>query len=130
MSKNRIQFQPGYSLLELFTEYGTEEQCREALFKWKWPHGFICPNCGNKSFCTLKSRNVYQCNHCHHQTSLTSGTIFANTNLTLALVFSHSPDHPIQDWIICPGVKASGWCILQYRLEYEAENHASHERTR
>lgn len=40
-----------------------------------------------KSFCTLKTRRVYQCNHCHHQTSLTSGTIFENTNLPLTRWF-------------------------------------------
>ena len=87
MSKNTVQFQAGYSLPELFNDYGTEEQCRHSLFKWKWPSGFVCPECGSKSFCTLKARKVYQCNHCHHQTSLTSGTIFANTNLPLTQWF-------------------------------------------
>lgn len=87
MSKNRVQFQSGYSLLELFSEYGTEEQCRRAVFNWKWPEDFVCPECGSKSFCTLKIRKVYQCNHCHHQTSLTSGTIFENTNLPLTQWF-------------------------------------------
>lgn len=27
MSKNQVQYQKGYSLLELFKDYGTEEQC-------------------------------------------------------------------------------------------------------
>lgn len=85
--KNQIQFQPGYSLIDLFHDYGTEEQCEQALFNWKWPCGFTCPECGNKSFCQLKCRKVYQCNHCHHQTSLISGTIFSNTNLPLTKWF-------------------------------------------
>ena len=87
MCKNKIQFQRGYSLLELFHDYGTEEQCTQALFQWKWPEGFVCPECGTKSFCTLKCRKVYQCNHCHHQTSLTSGTIFSSTKLPLSRWF-------------------------------------------
>jgi hypothetical protein len=87
MPKNRIQFQSGYSLPELFKDFGTERQCTQALFNWKWPDGFICPECGSKSFCTLKSRKVYQSNHCHHQTSLTSGTIFASTELPLTTWF-------------------------------------------
>ncbi|MEE9423492.1 MAG: class I SAM-dependent methyltransferase, partial [Methylococcales bacterium] len=33
MSKNKVQFQAGYSLIQLFQDYGTESQCREALFK-------------------------------------------------------------------------------------------------
>lgn len=35
MSKNMIQHQHGYSLLELFKNYGTEKQCIDALFEWK-----------------------------------------------------------------------------------------------
>lgn len=87
MSKNKVQFQAGYSLPELFHDYGTEEQCRQALFDWKWPDGFVCPECGSMSFCGLKTRKVYQCNHCHHQTSVTSGTIFESTNLPLTQWF-------------------------------------------
>ncbi len=87
MSKNTTQFQGGYSLISLFENYGTEKQCVEALFKWKWPDGFICPECSSNSFCALKIRKIYQCNHCHHQTSLTSGTIFSSTKLPLTKWF-------------------------------------------
>jgi len=87
MKKNTVQFQKGYSLPELFNDYGTEEQCTQALFQWKWPSGFVCPECGSNHFCTLKTRKIYQCNRCHHQTSLTSGSIFANTNLLLTKWF-------------------------------------------
>ncbi len=85
--KNKVQFQKGVSLSEFFQHYGTEEQCREALFAWRWPEGYICPECGSTSYCSLKTRKLYQCNHCHHQSSLTSGTIFANTNLPLTVWF-------------------------------------------
>ncbi len=87
MCKNKIQFQRGYSLPELFNDYGTEKQCTQALLQWKWPEGFICPKCSSSHFCTLKSRNLYQCNHCHHQTSLTSGTLFESTKLPLSRWF-------------------------------------------
>ena len=42
MARNRVQFQTGYSLTQIMDEYGTEEQCREALFRWRWPNGFVC----------------------------------------------------------------------------------------
>lgn len=87
MAKNKVQFQTGYSLPEFFKDYGSNEQCELALFNWKWPDGFICPNCGSKHHCFLPSRRVYQCNQCHHQTSLISGTIFASSNLPLSLWF-------------------------------------------
>ena len=85
--KNKIQFQKGYSLIELMRDYGTEEQCRNTLFQLRWPQGYVCPQCGGKSHCTLKTRALYQCNHCHHQHSLISGTIFEATKLPLATWF-------------------------------------------
>jgi transposase-like protein len=87
MAKNKIQFQKGYSLPELFKDYGSEERCIQALFNWKWARGFVCPECSSKSYCTLKSRALYQCNRCHHQTSLTSRTLFSGTKLPLTTWF-------------------------------------------
>jgi len=87
MAKNSIQFQKGLSLPKFLESYGTEQQCRDALFKLRWPNGFVCPECGNETYCEIHSRKVYQCNHCHTQTSLTSGTIFASTKLPLTLWF-------------------------------------------
>ena len=45
MARNRIQFQKGYSLVQFMDEYGSEEKCTEALFRWRWPNGFVCPRC-------------------------------------------------------------------------------------
>ena len=87
MTKNSIQFQTGLSLPGFLESYGTEQQCRDALFKLRWPTGFVCPACGNTTYCELHGRKVYQCNHCHTQTSLTSGTIFASTKLPLTQWF-------------------------------------------
>lgn len=44
MARNKVQFQKGISLNEFIKQYGTEEQCFDALFKWRWPDGFQCPN--------------------------------------------------------------------------------------
>ena len=82
MSINQVQFQKGLSLDEFIESYGKEELCREAVQKAKWPTGFKCPQCGNTSHCQL-TRGNYQCNQCHHQTSLIAGTIFQGTKLPL-----------------------------------------------
>ena len=87
MAKNLIQFQKGLSLTAFLERYGTESQCREALFKLRWPHGFVCPHCGNTTYCELNNRPLFQCHRCHHQTSLTAGTIFAGTKLPLTAWF-------------------------------------------
>lgn len=87
MAKNQVQFQRGLSLPEFLKNYGTEQQCCDALFKWRWPAGFTCPVCGHPGYCVIARGNLYQCHRCHHQTSLTSGTIFEYTKLPLTTWF-------------------------------------------
>ena len=83
MAKNKIQFQEGLSLPRFLATYGTEEQCRQVLFKMRWPQGLRCPKCGHKYCYALQSHKLYQCRHCRFQASLTQGTIFASTKLPL-----------------------------------------------
>ena len=87
MAENKIQFQKGISITEFMERYGTEEQCQKALEKMKWPHGFICEECGHRSFSYIKSRKLYQCNRCKHQTTVIRHTIFHSTNLPLTTWF-------------------------------------------
>jgi len=87
MAKNKIQFQRGLSLNQFFSQYGTEQQCHAALFRMRWPLGYICPACGHKGYCEIRSRKVYQCNRCHYQTSVINETIFAATKLPLKTWF-------------------------------------------
>lgn len=82
MAINRVQFQKGLSLDEFIEKYGTEEACRESVYKMKWASGYFCPECGCTKYCQL-ARGNYQCNRCHHQTSLIVGTIFQGTKLPL-----------------------------------------------
>jgi hypothetical protein len=87
MKKNTIQFQEGLSVTDFLGRYGTEEQCRAEFFKLKWPLGFRCPRCGCEQCCELKTRKLYQCEHCRHQTSLIAGTIYEHTKLPLKTWF-------------------------------------------
>lgn len=86
--KNKIQFQKGMSMSDFMNSYGTEEQCVAALVKVRWPSGFECPKCSHKKSCQLKSRsNLFQCNSCRSQVSVTAGTIFHSTKLPLTKWF-------------------------------------------
>ena len=31
-------------------------QCENALFTWRFPNGFVCPECANKTCCRLRRR--------------------------------------------------------------------------
>lgn len=87
MAKNKVQFQPGLSLPAFLSRYGSEEQCRQALIEQRWPNGFGCPDCGHAGHCRLKQREVFQCNRCKRQVSVTAGTLFADTKLPLRTWF-------------------------------------------
>ena len=51
MARNPVQFQKGISLNEFLSLYGTEQQCFDALYHWRWPNGFVCPNCDHDRGC-------------------------------------------------------------------------------
>ena len=88
MAMNRIQFQQGMSLPEFMRTFGTEEQCAQAVFLARWPEGFRCPRCQSSAHCRIgPGGRLYQCNACHHQTSLIAGTLFASTKLPLTTWF-------------------------------------------
>lgn len=87
MAKSSVQFQKGMSMAEFQRLYGTEEQCRKVLFDLRWPDGFICPECGYDNGGWIRTRSLYQCYRCAHQTSVTAGTIFHATKLPLTAWF-------------------------------------------
>jgi hypothetical protein len=87
MPRSKIQFQKGLSERQFRESYGTEEQCRAALFVWRWPQGFVCPRCGGGRCCEIKTRKLIQCSACRHQVSVTAGTIFQSTKLQLIVWF-------------------------------------------
>src|SRR5829696_9971981 len=45
--------------------FGTEERCRAALEKLRWPRGFICPACGHGGHAWLAERKLHRCNRCN-----------------------------------------------------------------
>ena len=67
MARNPVQFQKGISLNEFLSLYGTEDQCFDALYQWRWPSGFLCPHCAHHRSCQLNTRKLQQCNRrLHH----------------------------------------------------------------
>lgn len=87
MARNRVQFQKGLNETRFDELYGSEDRCRETVFRWRWPRGFVCPGCGRQKHCVIKTRNLYQCTSCRRQTSLIAGTIFASTKVPLRTWF-------------------------------------------
>ena len=77
----------GLSEAQFREAYGTEERCRAAVEKLRWPKGFVCPLCGSCEGKWLSTRPKIQCRACRHQVSLTAGTIFHAAKLPLTSWF-------------------------------------------
>ncbi len=82
------------TLLEWQDTFGTEAACEEHLFQQRWPSGFVCPKCQGTKFWTVRrsertgrSAPLYECTACHHQVSVTAGTIFHRTKVALRIWF-------------------------------------------
>jgi transposase-like protein len=67
--------------------FGTDEACRDYLFRQRWPDGFRCRACGQGAAWALARRNIYECAACGQQHSLLKGTIFEQTKSGLAKWF-------------------------------------------
>jgi len=85
--RNTVQFQKGLSEAQFAVLYRTEDQCREAVMRWRWPSGFVCPVCAGEHHSFVKTRALYQCTACRRQTSVIAGTIFAATKAPLCTWF-------------------------------------------
>ena len=87
----------GLSEAQFREAYGTEERCRAAVEKLRWPKGFVCPLCGSCEGKWLSTRPKIQCRACRHQVSLTAGTIFHATTL------------PLTSWFLASVLSAAFW---------------------
>ncbi|HWJ18318.1 MAG TPA: IS1595 family transposase [Geobacterales bacterium] len=82
---------PGVDYPRTFQEFDewfrSDYSCREYIRHLRWPDGFICPNCGMAGEAWLMSRGRFRCRSCQRETSLTAGTIFADTRKPLRMWF-------------------------------------------
>src|SRR5260370_31000057 len=83
MPRNRVQHQKGLSDDAFERLYPDEEACQKAWVAWRWPEGFECPRCAATEYCQIRDRQLLQCRHCRHQTSLIAGTILQGTKLPM-----------------------------------------------
>lgn len=71
------------TIMELNGLYSTEEKCREYLKRLRWPNGVTCPRCQHTAISRLKTHGKFECAKCEYQFSVTAGTIFHDSHLSL-----------------------------------------------
>jgi len=72
--------------LEFEDRFNSESACEDFFFRIRWPDGFACSRCNCKEY-WKQSRNRMVCSGCQYQSSLTSGTLFHGTHLSLRIWF-------------------------------------------
>lgn len=72
---------------EFIDKFLTEEQCRDYLFRLRWPDGFVCPKCKTKTDAWPVRRILYECSACGYQASVIAGTMFQDTHKPLRTWF-------------------------------------------
>ena len=81
------------NLLSWTQKFGTDAACRQYLFDQRWPQGFVCPqpDCEGREYWKIQRSDrtdvLYQCTRCHHQVSVTAGTLFHRTKVALPVWF-------------------------------------------
>jgi hypothetical protein len=64
---------------EFHERFGSDENCLAHLRTLRWGRDlerFNCPACGHARGWWLGKRELMECGHCHHQASVTAGTVF------------------------------------------------------
>ncbi len=96
---------PNINLVQLTEQFGTDDKCREALEQLRWRKGPTCPRCDSKAT-KIANRFQYDCDSCHYQFSVTAGTIFHDSHLSLWKWF-------VATALLCESKKGMSACQIQ-----------------
>lgn len=73
-------------LVQLVTDYNSDQACRDYLVKLRWPNGVCCPRCGGEPH-PKKTRQSFECGLCEYRFTVTAGTAFHKTHIPLVKWF-------------------------------------------
>jgi transposase-like protein len=74
------------TVLEFRDWFADDVACLNYVASVRWPEGFRCPICGGLDH-WVTARGLRHCRQCGRQTSVTAGTLFADTHLPLRVWF-------------------------------------------
>lgn len=78
-----IDFAHFNSLIDIALYFDTPIKCKKAIAQSRWADGdVVCPYCG-QHHCHTRKDGKYICSHCHCTFTVTVGTIFENTKISL-----------------------------------------------
>jgi transposase-like protein len=96
---------PNINLAQLTEQFGSDAKCRKALEQLRWKDGAKCPRCQSEAT-AIANRFQYDCDACHYQFSVTAGTIFHDSHLSLWKWFMTTA-------LLCEAKKGISACQIQ-----------------
>jgi transposase-like protein len=80
--KQKPETKMDMNLGELIAKFSSDDKCRAYLEALRWTDGAACPRCASAAS-AIKDRPQYDCDACHYQFSVTTGTVLNDTHLPL-----------------------------------------------
>ena len=71
------------NILDFFEKFKDEKTCKEYLRDLRMKEGVVCKHCGSNKHYWLASKWQFQCSSCSFRTTLKSGTVMENSNLSI-----------------------------------------------
>jgi len=77
------------NLLDFQSRFRDEASCLLYLERMRWPGGFTCEKCGyvGEPFRIAARPKVLKCRSCHHETSVTAGTVMHRSKTNILIWF-------------------------------------------
>jgi len=75
------------SLPQFFKQFATEDDCLRYLASVRWGKSFQCPVCANTSAWRMTRCGYFRCTSCRSDISVTHGTVFEKSHISLRLWF-------------------------------------------
>lgn len=122
------------SLVEMLRAFPDEQSCADHLKAVRWREGEYCPHCGCTKVYHFKDGKTYKCADCRKRFSITVGTVFESSKISLHqwfiaiyLVTAHKKGISSHQLARDLGVtQKTAWFMLG-RLRYAAETKAFNE---
>jgi transposase-like protein len=75
-------------LMKLMEDCSSQDECRAILEELRWRDGVKCPRCHGNKISHIRKRFQYDCDSCRYQFSVTAGTMFQDSHISLTKWFA------------------------------------------
>jgi len=97
------------NLVDVHTMFPSDMKCRELLARLRWPEGPRCPRCNADVVELETDKQLFYCKDCNYQFSVTAGTVFNDSHLSLEKWFTAT-------FLLCEAKKGMSACQIQRTL--------------